>query len=535
MEQTKEVQSDKYIDKPFNVRPLCFWALLVGLTIVMCAAGAKVGVWIVAVWFAVLIGGFGLLCLVKTKDAAVRFFATSRAFFVTAVFLCIAVAAAFSIWSVAWQAALVPTGDGELTGVIEKYRFNETNEGYVYIGSAKFNGKPVSGVVWAWVKDADAEEISKVSVGSRVCVTTSLRAVGAQEDYINARVKYSANVNGDFAVTGRSNNARHVIMRGVNGFLSKYMDDESANVVYAMLFGDKSALGGDTRESFSAVGLAHVLAVSGLHVGLIIGLLSVVLSVCRVPRRWRFPFFIAVLGFYCYLCAFAFPVLRASIMFLVLSANGLLFKRTDFLSLLSLAAIIILLLFPYALFSISFQLSFACMLGLGLFRLPINNWLRKTFKLPKVGDYHPDKWVRLRHKFNDFWVDGVAVYFSVTITTMPLVIKTFGAMPVFGLFANLILLPVMVVCFLASIIAVVTWVAFPVLYVVNLGLRFVRITADWISNLPFAQIFVTSNGCWFLLYLAGVILLTRFVFMGKRLKYSAAALFIAVYVVSLLI
>ena len=254
------------------------------------------------------------------------------------------------------------------------------------------------------------------------------------------------------------------------------------------------------------------------------------------PRRWRFGVFVVVLCFYCYLCGFAFPVMRASIMFLVLSANGLLFKRSDFLSLLSLAAILVLLVCPHALVSLSFQLSFACMLGLGLFRVPVNAWLRKIFHAPKeqclVGLPFRDK---LKHRVINFFIKGTTFYLCVTFTTFPLLVNTFGVMPVFGLFANVLLLPIIVLCFQGAVIATVTWVGLPLLYLANWGLQFVRAVVGFMGNLPFAQIYIASDGYWFLFWFVGIILLTRFVFLTKRVRYSAAALFIAVYVLSLLI
>ena len=56
------------------------------------------------------------------------------------------------------------------------------------------------------------------------------------------------------------------------------MSEENANITYAMLFGDKSGIDNETRNDFQISGIAHILAVSGLHVGLVAGLLAWILK-----------------------------------------------------------------------------------------------------------------------------------------------------------------------------------------------------------------------------------------------------------------
>ena len=72
---------EKYIDRPFNVRPLCFWVLCVGITIAAC----YLSVWAAVAWIVVLVGLLVVCQFIKTKDIIVKFLGSSRVFFIGAI------------------------------------------------------------------------------------------------------------------------------------------------------------------------------------------------------------------------------------------------------------------------------------------------------------------------------------------------------------------------------------------------------------------------------------------------------------------
>ncbi len=73
---TKDV--DRYIDRPFNIRPMCMWAFFVFITVLVCLWSNTAGVWVVAVWFAVLFIGFFASQYVRGDDKVLRFLGAER-------------------------------------------------------------------------------------------------------------------------------------------------------------------------------------------------------------------------------------------------------------------------------------------------------------------------------------------------------------------------------------------------------------------------------------------------------------------------
>ena len=519
MTPTKESAKNdsRYIDRPFNIRPICFWAFFVVLTIVVCIAFQN-RPWWVGVYFVVLIGMFYGLQFVRPRDAVLQFFGTSRMNFLFTIGLCLAVALSFSITSLLYTNQKSFAGYDDLSGVVESFNLDSDGSGWFILGGAKFGSSAVSGKVAVYVNNPNAATADAVKSTYRVSLYTQLRTANANDYNINNGIKYTANPGASESVValGADGGVRSVVLRYCQNFLRAHMASErNADLMYAMLLGDRSTLDGDISESFSLTGLAHVLSVSGLHVGILVGFLMWLLKFLRVNRRRQVPIIAAVLAVYCYLCGFRYSILRASIMFLVLAVRRAFLRSNDLLSSVSLAGIVVLVLFPFSINSASFQLSFACMLGIALFALPLSNFFEKKAKLPH--------WL----------ASAFSMYFATFLGCLPLMIKYFGFVSVVGVFTNLLFLPLMVLAFQISFLAVVTWVAFPLLYVVNIVLDVVISVTQWIASLPFSYVSLAGGGgYWFLLYYVGLVLATRFIFFRGRWKYSAAAILILIYAVS---
>ena len=520
--QTTEI--DKYKDRTFNIRPLCLWAFLVGVTIVMCLWS----LWAVAVWMLFLVIAFVAIQFLKTRDAVLKFFGTSRLFFIGALVICLAAILSFGITTLSYTHQKSFGGTNILTGTVEKHRFLHVNEGvsYFILSGAKYDDKKISGRVIVFITEFQGEGKTPVT-GTQVSLETRINRAEANDMNINSRVKYSANISFEnIDITGKNRGLRHSILRYSKTFFEKYLSPVNGGLMYSMLFGDKSELDGELRDDFAIAGLAHVLAVSGMHVVIIIGMLIAFLKLCRVRQKYRFPIILVALFFYCYLCGFVYPILRASMMFMILMANKIYLRKTDLLSSICAAAIVTLIIFPYAILSVSFQLSYACMLGIALFMHPTTKLLQKTI--------HP-KTPRLLRAIQNFFIKGTAMYVCVTLITLPIVIKFFGYIPVYGIVANLFILPVLVLCFQVVVLSLVTWIAFPLLYPINYLIDFVRWGTKALAGAPGAVIHATNSGYWFIFFIIGIILCTRFIFMPKVYKYSAATFFMVLYCIGFLV
>lgn len=204
------------------------------------------------------------------------------------------------------------------------------------------------------------------------------------------------------------------------------IDREAYAVVAAMTLGDKSAMTTELKDVYAVSGASHVLALSGLHLGIIYLLLSLMV----VGRRFRVVTqVIAVLAIWAFALLVGLPssVVRAAVMITVYGLLSLTGRNRMSLNALALAAILILVVSPDSLFDVGFQLSFAAMLAIltiqPLFeRLVSREWL--------MG--HP-VWR---------WLWGLTtVSVAAQIGTAPLVAYYFGRFSTYFLLTNFIVIP----------------------------------------------------------------------------------------------
>ena len=203
--------------------------------------------------------------------------------------------------------------------------------------------------------------------------------------------------------------------------MENYLEDDALAIGKALLFGDNSDLDQELLQSFSATGTTHVLAVSGLHIGLILLLLQRFLQVFHrlISRRQAIVLSIVLVVFYGLLTGASPSVMRAVIMFAILSSAQLLRRKNDSLGALGFCAILQLSWNPWYLFDLGFQLSYTALLGIFLLYKPI-----MTLWAPKRTI------IRLA------W-EGTAAGIAATIFTTPIVLYNFYRFPNYFALANL--------------------------------------------------------------------------------------------------
>ena len=207
-----------------------------------------------------------------------------------------------------------------------------------------------------------------------------------------------------------------------NLYLNGFENKETAGLCYAILMGDKSMLSDEYYEIFQNAGIAHVLAVSGLHVGFLVAIILFLTKLLKINPKVRFFVIFAILILYNILCGFAPSVFRASVMSLCLMLGLIIGERNDSLSNLSLAGIIVLLVQPLNLFDVGFLLSFSSVFGILFFQKPISNLLCKLH-------------------INKFVSEPISLTVAATIGTLPWTCKYFGYLSPISILSNLIVLP----------------------------------------------------------------------------------------------
>lgn len=198
-------------------------------------------------------------------------------------------------------------------------------------------------------------------------------------------------------------------------------NDDAGDIMQALAIGNQTGIDRLLRASYSRTGVAHLLSVSGLHVGIIFLILNLLFGWIRLLRRGYIALGILVilsLCGYAVLTGLSPSVIRAVIMFSLLQIGLMLSRYTNSFNTLCAAALLILLWNPYYLYHIGFQLSFAAMVGiitlyqpLARLWMPQNKIIRWLWSLTLIG-------------------------ITAQIGTFPLVMYHFGQLQIAGLLLN---------------------------------------------------------------------------------------------------
>jgi competence protein ComEC len=196
------------------------------------------------------------------------------------------------------------------------------------------------------------------------------------------------------------------------------------SVLKGILLGRREELPPSLRQAFINTGVTHVLAVSGLHVGLITAIFYLFFSALRFPNRARYLLTFLIVILYCLMTGCRPSVLRATIMF----GTGLLAlfigRKQDLYTTLAFAALIILLINPLSLFNVGFQLSFIAVLSI-------------LYLYPRI-------WPRV--KFLSRYPAGlIAVSLAAWIGVVPLIAYHFNYFTPVAILANLVVIPLVTV------------------------------------------------------------------------------------------
>lgn len=150
----------------------------------------------------------------------------------------------------------------------------------------------------------------------------------------------------------------------LEGNIDAVFSPETAPIAKAMLIGVKDDIDEDIRSGFSFAGIAHILAVSGLHLGFLVGIFEFILRKFKVNKKINFGILTATIVFYMLITGMPVSVVRAGIMYICAMFSHNFLGGKDTLSFLCLAAVIMLIASPCQLFMAGFLLSFCSVLGI---------------------------------------------------------------------------------------------------------------------------------------------------------------------------
>jgi competence protein ComEC len=273
--------------------------------------------------------------------------------------------------------------------------------------------------------------------------------------------------------------------------LFKAIPGESGAVAAALVTGERGRISDATRQSYADAGIAHVLAISGLHLSMIAGLvfmifrrglcLSVTLAerynLKKISSLLTFPF----LTGYLFISGLGVPAIRSFIMVGIVLLGGLVDRRSLSMRTLSLAAIVILLLQPENLLSASFALSFTAVMALiALYEggwSPLKEWEKKGKKWRQSVVY---------------CTGIIASTVVATLGTLPITLYIFNRISLQAILGNLVAIPLMGFMIMPLLLVGVLTLPFgpfpPLFWVLDRVLGIMTGVAHWTATLPGAGI-----------------------------------------------
>lgn len=314
----------------------------------------------------------------------------------------------------------------------------------------------------------------------------------------------------NFEIVGTQCDMFDKIRLAVADKLSANMREDTAEFVYAMLFGYKDVMNEGIQADFAASGTAHLLAVSGLHVVMLAATVNALFRKMRLPMWASFPLLVAVMFGFGAICGFAPSIVRSIVMIVILELGKIVGGRYDALSSLSLAAASTLIFSPYSLFALGFLMSYAAVYGIVLFNETIERGLVRV-KCPKA------------------LAAALAVTISANIGVLPITVHTFGATSLVFMLANLMVVPLVSFAFpvflVALLIAFIPYMGW-VLSAVSLFFTAMILLVQACANIRIATIEFRLEWYLFVIYFALLIFISRFSFVHVQAKGILASVLI---------
>ncbi len=293
--------------------------------------------------------------------------------------------------------------------------------------------------------------------------------------------------------------------------IDQLFSGDAAAFAKALLLGDRTDINYDLNTNFKVTGISHIIAVSGLHVSILFGMIYVLLG---KNRFLSFAVGVPVLLLFSAVAGFTPSITRACIMQCLILLAMLLNREYDSPTALAFAVLIMVLINPMVVISISFQLSVGCMIGIFLFTSRIHGWMLSEKCLGSA------KGKTVIAGIKRWFASSVAVSAGASIMTTPLVAYYFETVSLISLLTNLLVVWVISFIFCGMIICIIlTFASFRLARfaasIVSLAIHFVLKIAEVLAKFPLAAVY--TNSVYVVVWLAFLyLMLVVFLCLRKR-------------------
>lgn len=485
----------RFLRKPVNFRPILFCALSFGVGIFFFGKFAAKGA---------LAAVFAFVAVLAAICVALPFCIGRRrkAYLITSAFCLAFVALGLLAADIAFKKYLGGRFESDgyfVSGEVESVYEND-GKYFATLKNCKYNGKS-GGKFYFRYAPPELEKYDIVEVVCNAAPADAFKGSGLSSNVIYGRAMISAGVN-YCRVVGKSDKFYAGFAGFTDRILSEGFDREEYAVARALLRGDTDEMG-EAIDFYRLSGIAHVFAVSGMHVGLVFAAFTMIFKPIRIRKIYKSLAISCLLFVYAYLCGMTASSVRAAVMCSVAALVGSVGEKKDRVNAIAFAFVVVLVLNPFDLFRAGFVLSFAVSFAIIVFSRQISDKL----------SFMPT-----------FLRDSLSVMISASLVSVPLCVIYFDAFPLASFISNLIVVPLVSVSFytlwlglaISAILPINRLIAFFVPgNLLHLSTGLCKVFANFpLSISGFPTIFAV-------VYFAALLSVAETVNTGKRLRFAS--------------
>lgn len=270
------------------------------------------------------------------------------------------------------------------------------------------------------------------------------------------------------------------------------LDEETSSILLGLVLGYKTDIDETTQENFKNASMAHVLAVSGMHVAYVILGINIVFK-RALGKRNTYILSIFILIFYMFITNFAPSVTRAGIMGILMLFSKIVYRKNDIYTAIAISLFLILIYNPFLILNVGLQLSYGGVLGIIIFNKSITKMLENIKIKNKVYKYKIKPKIQ---KVLDKVKEIVSVSISVQLFILPILLENMNTFTPYFLISNLILSvvvgPIVIISFLFVIVILLNAnVANVLSYIVNVGIKILILISN-IGKMQFSKIYIPT-------------------------------------------
>lgn len=392
---------------------------------------------------------------------------------ITAVLLCctIGITVYFAV-SLQLDKAADPLlgGTYDISATVTSKRTISTDSAVFTLESNTENGKV--GIL-LYSDDIHAEKGDTLRFSAEFSKLFNTAAYNTADRYRSDGITLSATLKSDIAVTKGDYPLSFIddYRNYLTDRIKTEFSDDSGALMLGIFAGDKSSLSDELYYDIKAAGVAHLTAVSGMHLTLIITILMALLSVTGIAGTYRIRFILTVVLTLCFTAFFGFTasVVRSGIMIITANIGAVFYRKSDCVTSVGLAVLLITLFDPLSCTDAGLILSAVTTLGAGAAAPAISGKLTTAFP-------------RLNKKL----CDTLCVSFCAALAGIPLSAIYFGTFSVAGILVSVIVLPLFTVCLTAMLIYALTGgIITPIAVIAHFCCEIMQAVFSFFAAIPF--------------------------------------------------